>query len=120
MFVNSYFNASPYFETDLKEAIEYVDTLDVDKVYITENITQPYIYTLFYTKYNPKDYVETVEYFYKDINFEVIKSFGKYNFYLPENLNENAAYVVLKDSSNINAEDFEITEFERFVVLETK
>lgn len=120
MFLNSYFNTDAYFETDLKEVIEYVDALDIDKVYITDNITQPYIYTLFYTKYNPEDYVETVEYFYKDINFEVIKSFGKYNFYIPERVEENSVYVVLKDNANINAEDFEITEFERFWVLETK
>ena len=120
MFLNSYFNTEAYFETDLKEVIEYVDSLDVDKVYITDNITQPYIYTLFYTKYNTKDYVETVEYFYKDINFEVIKSFGKYNFYIPETVEENSAYVVLKDGVNINTEEFEITEFERFLVLETK
>lgn len=119
MFLNSYFTTGAYFETNLKEVIEYVDTLDVDKVYITDNITQPYIYTLFYTKYNPKDYVETVEYFYKDINFEVIKSFGKFNFYLPETAEENSVYVVLKDSVNINTEEFEITEFERFWVLET-
>jgi len=118
MFLNSYFNADPYFETDLKEVIEYVDELDVDKVYITDNITQPYIYTLFYTEYNPKDYVETVEYFYKDINFEVIKSFGKYNFYIPKVAEENSVYVVLKDRTNINTEDFEITEFERFLVIE--
>lgn len=120
MFLSSYFNSEAYFETDLKEVIEYVDTLNVDEVYITDNITQPYIYTLFYTKYNPKDYIETVEYFYKDINFEVIKSFGKYNFYIPETTEENSVYVVLKDGVNINAEEFEITEFERFVVLETK
>jgi len=120
MFLNSYFNSEEYFETDLKEVIEYVDTLNVDEVYITDNITQPYIYTLFYTKYNPKDYIETVKYFYKDINFEVIKSFGKYNFYLPETLESNSAYVVLKDIANINVEDFKITEFERFMVLEMK
>ena len=120
MFLNSYFNADAYFETDLKEVIEYVDKLEVDKVYITNNITQPYIYTLFYTKYNPKDYIETVEYFYKDINFEVIKSFGKYNFYIPETLEQNSVYVVLKDNVNINSEDFEITEFNRFVVIEAE
>ena len=120
MFLNSYFNTNAYFETDLKEVIEYVDILDVNKVYITDNITQPYIYTLFYTKYNPKDYVETVEYFYKDINFEVIKSFGKYNFYIPETIEENSVYVVLKDNVNINSEDFEITEFNRFVVIEAE
>ena len=120
MFLNSYFNTEAYFETDLKEVIEYVETLDVDKVYITDNITQPYIYTLFYTKYNPKDYVETVKYFYKDINFEVIKSFGKYNFYIPETTEENSVYIVLKDSANINTEEFDITEFERFMVLDAK
>jgi len=120
MFISSYFNTDAYFETDLKEVIEYVDTLDVNKVYITDNITQPYIYTLFYTKYNPKDYIETVEYFYKDINFEVIKSFGKYNFYIPETTEEKSVYVVLKDINNIDMEKFKITEFERFIVLEAK
>jgi len=120
MFLNSYFNTESYFETDLKEVIEYVDTLNVEEVYITDNITQPYIYTLFYTKYNPKDYVETVEYFYKDINFEVIKSFGKYNFYIPKTIEENAVYVVLKDRVNLDNEKFIINEFERFVVLEAK
>lgn len=118
MFLNSYFNEEAYFETDLKDVIEYVEKLDVEEVYITDIIKEPYIYTLFYTEYNPKNYIETVEYFEENINFEKIKSFGKYNFYLPENLNENSAYVVLKNVANIDTEKFTVTEFERFVVLE--
>ena len=59
-----------YFETDIEEMVEYVNNLEVEKVYIDKSFTEPYIYVLFYSKYNPKEFNESVQYSTSGANFE--------------------------------------------------
>lgn len=106
------------FAQGLKEPLQYAKTLDVEKVYITNSFTQPYIYTLFYTQTPVVEFMDTVKYNTKNVAFESIKSFGKYNFYLPQNMNEeNVAYVVPIEYE-YDETKFKATNFERYMVLE--
>lgn len=110
------------FTNNVQDVIEYVDSLDVEKMYFQYAIKEPYIYVLFYSKYNTKDYIDTVQKKNENGSFENINAFGKYNFYLPETFeNDNCVYVVSKDNNfEIDYDNFEIREFEKFLVLENK
>lgn len=125
LFTNSYFKEdfSKYFtfQDNIKEVVEYVQELDVDNVYMEYSIKEPYIYFLFYGKVDTNEFVNTVEYFREDRNgFDNVKSFGKYKFYLPEEVKpkEKVAYIVPVNKEV--EEGFEITEFKEFKVLFTK
>lgn len=114
-----------YFETDIGEMVEYVDDLDVDKIYIDKSFTEPYIYVLLYSEYSAKDFDSTVEYFTQGENFEQVKSFGKYNFYIPENIGEENAVYVVQNSKDLNELDiddseYKITKLQRFTIIEKK
>ena len=125
MFINKYViilgEKERVFEKDLEEPIQYVSTLNVEHVYIDNSITQPYIYTLFYTKTPPEEFRETVKYNYEKVAFESISSFGKYEFYLPEiNEEEDAAYLVPNNYYKYESDKFEEVLFKRFKVLINK
>ena len=111
-----------YFETDIDEMVEYVDNLDVDKVYIDKSFTEPYIYVLLYSKYNTKDFDSTVEYFTKGQNFDQVKSFGKYNFYIPENIEDEKAVYVVQNSKKLDIDysKYKVTTLKRFTIIEEK
>ena len=111
-----------YFETDIQEMVEYVDNLDVDKIYIDKSFTEPYIYVSLYSKYNTKDFNNTVEYYTKGQNFDQVKSFGKYNFYIPDNIGkEKAVYVVQNGKKlDIDYSEYKVTTLERFTIIEEK
>ena len=81
---------------------------------------QPYIFTLFYTQTDTKEYIDTVKYNTQKVAFESIRSFGKYNFYLPEAMyEENVAYIV-PSNFQYNIEIFKATHFGNYIVLENK
>ena len=89
------------------------------------NFKEPYIYILFYNKKNPKDFYSTVEYF-EDVKikeFENVKHFDKYYFYIPEIVErkEGNVYVLsYKTYKNLklDEEEYKVTYFEKYVVLE--
>lgn len=109
------------FEKGLKEPIEYIDSLEDKKIYITNEIKEPYIYVLFYTKYNTNDFVNTVEYQNPDVEFRQVESFGKYIFEdieTIENDKKNVYLIKTEDIDNYDIKDFKVTNFENYVVLE--
>lgn len=117
-YFNKNFDEMFVFEGGLQEVIEYVDSKE-ENVYITNKIKEPYIYVLFYTKSSPVEFKETVTYFTKGSNFEVVKSFGKYNFYIPADMVNDGIYVIRKDDiEKINLDGFEVKDFGKYVVLE--
>ena len=78
-----------FFEDNLKEVIEYVDSRDAKKIYIDNTIKEAYIYSLFYTKENPNEFYKTVKFFRGNkMDFGNVKSYGNKHFYLPEDINE--------------------------------
>ena len=126
--------ATNYFSTEytgaefvdgIQDTIKYIDSLENKKIYMEYNFKEPYIYILFYNKKNPKDFYSTVEYF-EDVKikeFENVKHFDKYYFYIPEIVErkEGNVYVLsYKTYKNLklDEEEYKVTYFEKYVVLE--
>ena len=120
LFINRYVNTNFTFEEGYKEAIEYVNKIDDKKIYITNSINQPYIYTLFYLKYNVNDYINTVDFATKGENFEVVRKFGKFNFYIPKELEKNSIYLVknLNEINDLDDYNYTIKEINNYIILD--
>ena len=104
------------FEKDLKEMVEYAENSECDNVYVDYTFKEPYIYFLFYSEYNTKEYVDTVQFFREDGTFDNVKSFGKYKFYIPKEIEPNSLVIVDK-KHDIQFEE-EKTELNNFYIYE--
>ena len=130
LFINKYFkqDCDTYgtFASDLQEVMEYTKEIASEpnkKVYITNKIN--YIFVLYYTQFNTNDYVKTVDYEDENVEFRQVNSFGNYYLQSIDEIKneENNAYVIRKEDLEkyqINQEEFKITEFEKYVVIENK
>ena len=118
------FNEYSTFEANVEEVVEYVEELeDVDKIYFPYNIKEPYIYVLFYSQTEPQTYIDTVQKKNENGTFENIRAFGKYEFYLPnefENDGKSVYVIPLYNELEINYDEWKTTYFERFIVLESE
>ena len=120
MFIFTYINIESKFcfAKGLESPLQY--TINTDKkIYIQSSYNQPYIYVLFYTKTPVKEYIDTVSYYRSNIGNEMIKSFSKYNFYIPEEIDNNAIYIVPKDYE-YDYTKFNCKDFRSYMVLENK
>lgn len=113
------------FENGLEEVIKYVDNIDNKEIYITDKIKTPYIYVLFYTQYNTREFVKTVEYEDKYVAFKQVNSFGKYNFGNIEQMNFDKDYIYVikkedRENYNLETNNCEIKEFNKYLVIETR
>lgn len=109
------------FEGGLEEPIKYIDTLKDKQIYITNKIKEPYIYVLFYTEYNTKDFVDTVRYANTNSEFRQVDGFNNYYFTEIEDIenNKNIAYMIKSiDKDKYKLEDFKVTEFDKYIVIE--
>ena len=107
------------FQGHLQEVIEYVDKIENREIHITSSIHSNYIYVLYYTKYDTRDFVETVEYENEYVQFKNVLSFGKYHFEDIKEINPEHVYVIRKaDMIKYDLEGHRITEFEKYVVIE--
>ena len=84
-----------------------------------------YIFVLCYTQFDTNDYVKTVDYEDEYVEFRQVNSFGNYYLQSIDEIKneENNAYVIRKEDLEkyqINQEEFKITEFEKYVVIENK
>ncbi len=105
------------FASDLEEVIQYVDNLEGKQVVIDENVN--YIYILFYSKYNTRNFVDTVEYENKYVEFRKVNSFGKYHFDKISDFNDNCVYVIKKSNRDLyTLDNHKIKEFKKYVVIE--
>ena len=130
LFINKYFkqDCDTYgtFASDLQEVMEYAKDIASEpnkKVYITNKIN--YIFVLYYTQFDTNDYVKTVDYEDEYVEFRQVNSFGNYYLKSIDEIKneENNAYVIRKEDLEkyqINQEKFKITEFEKYVVIESK
>ena len=128
LFINKYFkqDCDTYgtFASDLQEVMEYTKEIANEpnkKVYITNKIN----YIFYYTQFDTNDYVKTVDYEDEYVEFRQVNSFGNYYLQSIDEIKneENNAYVIRKEDLEkyqINQEEFKITEFEKYVVLESK
>jgi hypothetical protein len=113
------------FFYSLGDAIKYVDSIDEEasKVYITSNINMPYIDVLFYTRYDVKDFISTVQYSNPDGSFRYVSSFGKYYFYLPSSLTKGNIYLVENSNPFLTEHDlsaYQVTAFASYTVVDAR
>lgn len=118
-------NSSEYytFEDGLEEPIKYIATLEDKQIHITNKIKEPYIFVLFFTEYNTNDFVSTVKYDNEKREFRQVQGFGNYKFEWIDSMknNQEDVYMIKKeDRKQYNLEDFKITEFEKYIVVEGK
>jgi len=66
-----------------------------NKIYISENIGRPYMYTLFYTKYDPQMYRQSKKSYFDSAGFYHVDAFGKFVFTRgePSALENDALYI---------------------------
>lgn len=124
LFMKKYLNENcdeyATFESDLEEVIQYVDKFEDKKIYVTNKIKSSYMYTLFYTQYDTKEFVESVEYENLYVEFRVVNSFGKYYFQDIDDIEiDGSIYIIKKeDIEKYDIENYRVTEFEKYVVIE--
>lgn len=105
------------FASDLEEVVEYVEKYDDKKIYIDENIN--YIYILFYSQCDTREFVDTVEYENEYVEFRKVNSFGNYHFDKIDELEDGNVYIIKKtDKDNYDLQDENIVEFEKYIVIE--
>ena len=71
----------PAFHAGLTEAIAYAESLEPDQVWISGKVNMPYIYVLFQTQPDTREFLETVRYRNPRGAFRQVASFGRYRFY---------------------------------------
>lgn len=117
LFVGTYFTryqatiGYSFFE-GLGDAIVHSSQENASRIYVTDNVNQPYIFALFYNRTDPNLYRNTVQYKSQYAAFEEIAGFDKYVFGIPETIDptENAVYVFgWQESSQFPETEFEIT-----------
>lgn len=97
-FMNTYwmadYNEYFTFTSGVKEVAEYCEKSDAENIYCYYSFKEPFIYFMFYTEADSHEYLDTVEYFEEDRAFDNVKAYGKYKFYLPDEIEEGCIVVV--------------------------
>ncbi|MBQ7283238.1 MAG: glycosyltransferase family 39 protein, partial [Oscillospiraceae bacterium] len=125
LFCKNYFNQhtsviSYCFFHSYEEALDYADSFDSEKIYVSASINQPYMLTLFYTQTDPYTYLKTRQVSNAQTAFETIDSFDKYYFYLPAEISadEDAVYIVNRDDTTaFDPQYFETENFRYYTVV---
>jgi 4-amino-4-deoxy-L-arabinose transferase-like glycosyltransferase len=65
-----------------RQALEYTQTIEntYDTIYLSETIGRPYMYTLFYTTYDPNTFLDQKNSSFDSAGFYHVYGFGKYKF----------------------------------------
>ncbi|MGE5558542.1 MAG: ArnT family glycosyltransferase [Bacillota bacterium] len=113
-----------YFNYSMKDAVEYVEKNNTGgKTVYMSNVSMGYIYVLYYTKYNPHDFIRTVVYNNPYGSFREVLSFGNYRFIFPKEAVDpqpDSFYIVDNEKiySTLASPPEKIKRFKRFSVLE--
>lgn len=114
------YNKYSTFESGLESVIKYADNIQNKDIYITNKIKMPYIYTLFYTGYDTREFVDTVKYKRTDVQFRKVESYGRYHFEDIEELNDNCVYILkIEDKRLFDLSTYKVKTYEHYLVIET-
>ncbi len=124
-FVWTYFGSyaeksAPWFFPHLPEAIAAASAETSGRICITHGINMPYIYALFATREDPREFLRTVKYKNAGEEFEEVSSYGRYQFGLPEKGDPTFEAYVVFDAIDYPAEAFDAQKFGDFLVLRKK
>ncbi len=110
----------PNFYASFKEALLYSESIEHETTYISSHAN--YTLVLYYTKYNTKDYIDTVEITNPGSAFENVRSFSGYVFSLPRKLERGNTYIVYNQDSPYSDEilsSYQVTRFQYYSVIDT-
>ena len=117
-------NLKANFYYGLGDSISFVNNMEnKNKVFVSNNVNMPYIFVLYYSEYDVNEYIETVEFYNENDAFEMVKSFGEYNFYLPYNITKGNVYIVsVYDNiySDMDLSSYSVTYFGYFYVIDAR
>ena len=68
----------------LGQAIQAAEKRNPDLVYVTDEVSEPYIFSLFYSQTEPEVFIRTVEYENPNIDFRPVERFRSFEFRDPE------------------------------------
>lgn len=97
-YVNKDYNKYYTFTSGVEDVVDYCKSFDVDNIYCKYSFKEPFMYFMFYGQEDVREYLDTVEYFEEGRTFDNVRSFGKYKFYLPEEIEKNSVIIVPKYS----------------------
>jgi hypothetical protein len=127
MFSFNYFTVYPketeqIFFDSFGEAINFASEKQDSRIYVTEQVNMPYVYVLFYQKINPEIFNSSVKYYNPGQNFQLVKSFGRYEFRIKDiNKFENAVYVIHNsEEDKFDQNDFVFKKFKYYSVVTRK
>lgn len=112
------------FRESFKDAIDYtVKENSSQKTVYVSNFTEAYVYVLFYTKYDPREFYKTVEYQNPQAEFRPVLGFGNYRFIPVEGSitpEPDSFYIVENDKVGLfgDVQPKKSTGFKNYTVLE--
>ena len=104
-----------FSELSIINASEKAEELDRNAIFVENSLNQTYIYTLIANPISPYDFANSVK-----IDNLVVTEYGKYRFELPNEIDENAVYIIKDDEKKINElleNNFEMEKYDEFYVL---
>lgn len=86
-----------FFEQEIIEISQQAEGLQKPRIYIENCIKQIYIYTLIATPISPDEFQENLK-----IENGMVTEYGKYQFRIPQKIDENAVYIIKNDEVKKN------------------
>lgn len=77
------------FENDIMQASSKAEELSKETIYVENCLNQTYIYTLVATPISPNNFHHNLK-----IENGIVVSYSKYQFEIPEEINQNAVYII--------------------------
>ena len=102
MFIHYYFTEFAhtdlqYFEDEIIDVSKRAEELKKSKIYVENCLNQTYIYTLVATPISPYELNENL-----CVENGMVMEYGKYRFEIPQEIEEDAIYVIKNDEEKIN------------------
>ncbi|BCD97067.1 NPCBM/NEW2 domain-containing protein [Marinagarivorans cellulosilyticus] len=116
---------SAFFFEGYGQAVEdaYQHLIDDEVLYASDALNQPYIATLFHLKYNPHEYISTVEFKNPDGAFQAVLKYGSIVFGVRTPEAKRANIVVIRkgdDARHYNLKKYLQREYNDYLVLYSK
>lgn len=93
-------------------------TIEYKELYVTEKINQPYIYYLWWTGYDAKEYLERRKLAEEEVMFQEIQQIGDVYFREPKTLKRGNAYIVRNDSELLGqADDYKVETWGNYSII---
>ena len=104
-----------FSELSIINASEKAEELDRNTIFVENSLNQTYIYTLIANPISPYNFANSVK-----IDNLVVTEYGKYRFELPNEIDENAVYIIKNDEKKINElleNNFKVKQYDELYVM---